>query len=388
MKKCFLTLFFLLNFTGLAVYAQSKKQLNAQLATQLTVEKAKYDSLVVIYNNSLSALVTARSLAGNSLYKGLGAINYSVEEERYELKKQLVTFRLIHPEEANAMEVYNEKLTNYYAIKSELEPLFDFKFEQLEKIAPLYLGDVKKLADRNTLMAKQIESYKKESGKMQSETIVILETKAKLTTFNSKSDEMIIEYDAELRRLMGLVSMIRQKLDTAKEEFTRKGPKGFSIGYFAAFPDVFSGKSSDIPVPIDSPPIAEPNQASNIADVSDSSTEGVVPPPLIYDVVTTPAEYPGGRDSLVAFLSSSIHYPEFAFNNGIGGKCYVKFVVSETGSISNVKIARGVPDCRECDEEAVRVVKLMPDWKPGEIDGKPVNQWYTLPILFKVPQKK
>ena len=137
-------MFFLLNLVGGTLNAQSKKQLNVQLSNQIITEKARYDSLTMVYNNALSALTTARSLAGTSLYKGLGVINYSIEEKRYELKKQLIAFQLISFSEANAIEIYNEKLTNYYALKSDLEPLFDFKFTEREKITPLYLGDTKK----------------------------------------------------------------------------------------------------------------------------------------------------------------------------------------------------------------------------------------------------
>jgi protein TonB len=75
-------------------------------------------------------------------------------------------------------------------------------------------------------------------------------------------------------------------------------------------------------------------------------------------------------------------YPEMALDAGIGGRVFLRFVVSETGNISNVKVQRGIPDCKECDEEAVRVVRSMPAWKPGKNNGKAVNQWYNLPIRF------
>lgn len=105
--------------------------------------------------------------------------------------------------------------------------------------------------------------------------------------------------------------------------------------------------------------------------------------PEILDVVEEPAEFPGGQEALAKYLQKNIKYPDMALEMGIKGKVYLRFVVSETGNISNVKVTRGIKDCPECDTEALRVVKGMPDWKPGKNNGKAVNQWYNLPIRFE-----
>lgn len=385
MKKELLVLLLLLNCFGVAVFAQSKKQINAQLSSQLALEKAKYDSLTIVYNNSLSTLVTARSLAGNTLYKSLGPLNYELEEERHFIRKQLAILQSLNIKEIPASDIYNDKWTNFYTLKFDMENLFGSKFETFEKITPLYLGEVKKIADRNLKMARQIDLYKEASEKLQSGNTAILENKAKLSAFNANSDNIIMEYTNELKRLNEFGNTIQQSLLAAKQEFTKKGPKGYTEAYFKAFPDVFPDKHSDI-VPVRSDePFGTP---ISYVESDMSASESVAAPPKILDVVEIPAQFPGGRDSLVAFLSSNIQYPEFAFENKIGGKCYVKFIISETGKISDVKIQRGIPDCPECDEEAKRVVKLMPDWKPGINEGKPVSQWYTIPIVFMVPDQK
>lgn len=106
--------------------------------------------------------------------------------------------------------------------------------------------------------------------------------------------------------------------------------------------------------------------------------------PVIYDVVDEQAEFPGGKEALMEYLKKNLKYPESAKENEFEGKCYLQFIVSEHGYISNVKIRKGVTDCPECDQEAVRVIKAMPKWKPGKINGKPVNSTYTLPIAFKL----
>ena len=68
--------------------------------------------------------------------------------------------------------------------------------------------------------------------------------------------------------------------------------------------------------------------------------------------------------------------------NGIQGKVYIQFVIEKDGSITDVKVARGVD--ASLDKEAVRVVKAMPKWKPGKQRGKPVRVSYTLPIFFQL----
>ena len=106
--------------------------------------------------------------------------------------------------------------------------------------------------------------------------------------------------------------------------------------------------------------------------------------PEVYTFVDESAEYPGGRSELLKYLAEHIQYPQTAREMGIEGKCYLTFVVSENGFISNVKVKKGVTDCKECDEEAMRVVRSMPHWKPGKINGKAVNSVFSLPVTFKL----
>lgn len=93
-------------------------------------------------------------------------------------------------------------------------------------------------------------------------------------------------------------------------------------------------------------------------------------------------EFVGGVESLYSFIAATIRYPEKAKENGIQGTVYVRFVVEADGSISDVIVLRGIG--AGCDEEAVRVVKAMPRWKPGTKNGKPINTQYTIPITFKL----
>lgn len=99
-------------------------------------------------------------------------------------------------------------------------------------------------------------------------------------------------------------------------------------------------------------------------------------------------EFPGGMDSLQYYLAHNLTYPEEAILYGLEGKCYVQFVIDTLGKVTNISIYRGVPDCLECDKEAVRVVRNMPDWKPGTSDGKVVNCTMQLPIQFDLVSRR
>lgn len=100
---------------------------------------------------------------------------------------------------------------------------------------------------------------------------------------------------------------------------------------------------------------------------------------------TTMPSFPGGDTAMTKYLSKSVRYPELEKEMGIQGKVYVSFVVLEDGSISDVKLLRGVSGGPGLDNEALRVVKMMPKWTPAKkLDGKPVKVRYTLPINFYI----
>ena len=104
--------------------------------------------------------------------------------------------------------------------------------------------------------------------------------------------------------------------------------------------------------------------------------------PEIYTYVDEDPEFPGGYAAMMAFIQKNFNYPQVAIENNIQGKCYVKFVVRGDGGVSGVQVERGIAGCPECDKEAVRVVKMMPGWKAGKVNGKSVSTLYRLPINF------
>lgn len=102
----------------------------------------------------------------------------------------------------------------------------------------------------------------------------------------------------------------------------------------------------------------------------------------IFQVVETMPSFPGGMGALMKFLGKNINYPTIAQENGIQGRVIIQFVVNKDGSIVQPVVVRGVDPY--LDKEALRVIKTMPKWSPGEQRGKKVRVKYTVPVTFKL----
>ncbi|MEI6122852.1 MAG: energy transducer TonB [Bacteroidota bacterium] len=114
-------------------------------------------------------------------------------------------------------------------------------------------------------------------------------------------------------------------------------------------------------------------------DNSNNVIEEVVETP-IFTVVEEMPSFTGGDEARVKFLQDNIKYPQMAKESGISGTVYVTFVVDEKGKVADVRVLRGIGG--GCDEEAVRVVKLMPPWNSGKQSGKAVRVQFNMPIKF------
>ena len=104
----------------------------------------------------------------------------------------------------------------------------------------------------------------------------------------------------------------------------------------------------------------------------------------IYQIVDEMPQYPGGEKAMMEYVAKNVKYPQEAKDKEIQGRVFVSFVVEKDGSVSTVKVLRGIGG--GCDEEAVRVVSSMPKWKPGIKDGKPVRVSYMMPLNFKLTE--
>jgi len=108
-------------------------------------------------------------------------------------------------------------------------------------------------------------------------------------------------------------------------------------------------------------------------------------PDPVFTVVEVDAEYVGGEKARLAFLNENLKYPEEARKAGVQGGVYVTFIVEKDGSLTDVKVVNGIG--YGCDEEAVRVIKMMPNWIPGKQRGKPVRVQFNLPFRFTLDSK-
>lgn len=102
----------------------------------------------------------------------------------------------------------------------------------------------------------------------------------------------------------------------------------------------------------------------------------------IFTAVEQNPEFPGGAAEMYKYLGKNIRYPGAASRANIQGRVFLQFVVNTDGSITDVQVVKGVGF--GCDEEAVRVVKGMPKWKPGRQSGRAVRVKYTLPVNFQL----
>jgi len=93
-------------------------------------------------------------------------------------------------------------------------------------------------------------------------------------------------------------------------------------------------------------------------------------------------QFPGGEKARIKYLDENIVYPIEARRKGIQGKVFVTFIVERDGSVSNVRLLRGIGG--GCNEEAIRVIENMPKWIPGIQKGKPVRVQFNIPIIFKL----
>jgi len=97
-------------------------------------------------------------------------------------------------------------------------------------------------------------------------------------------------------------------------------------------------------------------------------------------------EFPGGYESMIKFFKDNIHYPLLAQQSGIEGTVFVELLVSETGRVKFIKLLRKLG--YGCDEEALRVIKMMPDWIPAHFNKKPCSRIFQIPVRFQLPKKK
>ncbi len=141
-------------------------------------------------------------------------------------------------------------------------------------------------------------------------------------------------------------------------------------------------KQKPIPVPKErlvQPVVIDSNSAEE-PTLAPFPTEA--PADGIYTVTQEQPEFPGGIPALTAYLSRNLVYPVKAQEAGIQGKVIVRFIVDNEGRLSDAKVMKGIGG--GCDEEALRVIRNMPKWKPAKQNGRSVKVYYSQPISFRL----
>ncbi len=100
-----------------------------------------------------------------------------------------------------------------------------------------------------------------------------------------------------------------------------------------------------------------------------------------FDYVTEKPQFPGGEEKLISFINRTREYPEHAYRRNIQGRVMCSFIINTDGSVSNVGVLRGVE--ASLNNEARRILNLMPDWEPGRFNGRPVSVRVIYPITFR-----
>jgi protein TonB len=137
------------------------------------------------------------------------------------------------------------------------------------------------------------------------------------------------------------------------------------------------------------PPTQEEVKETQVSTVTQEGSKDIVDVPedpvvveedKVFTVVEEMPTFPGGEEKLFDYLRKNIKFPPVARENGIQGRVFVTFVVDKDGKVKEAKILRGIGG--GCDEEALRVIRNMPDWKAGKQNGRAVSVQYNLPVNF------
>lgn len=389
-------LFLLLIIGGAPVFGQSAKKLNTQLRAELLVHQQKQDSSEKVFLEEAEILEQVRKDIRNKTKTVLYPEDKKMRKTAVSITGLINTLKYL---EVNTADVYPDgaDFDSYPDYKLAIKPVSEARdrFVEFGRVESDELNlDEYNRKEQNEQLKLWIQKYETSAKSNQIKIQIQRDYIEKITSFYPRMDSLFLVYQSVNRELETKNDLLLKKLEFARENYRLKGPKGFSKAYQDQFPEIHPAKetiSGDFGfVTIDK--TGGSDNAGSITDEGSSDIPMIVGPktvetvqePEIFEVTDEPASFPGGMEALKKYLAENIKYPQTAKDQGISGKAYLKFIVSDKGAISNVKILRGVPDCPECDAEAIRVIKTMPKWIPGRINGKVVNSYFILPIQFKL----
>ena len=221
-----------------------------------------------------------------------------------------------------------------------------------------------------------------------------------------KSEKASLEKDKVIYVLMGLIfvlSLCYVALEWTEREVTKYEETNTDLFFEEEIEIQQTSQETPPPPP---PPAVQEVEVLNVVEDNvetesievntedDKEVEVVIAAPVeapveeeeeevVFVIVESMPEFPGGQQALFKYLSDNIKYPVIAQENGIQGRVICQFTVNKDGSIVDIEVVRSGGD-PSLDKEAVRVIKTMPKWKPGKQRGKPVRVKFTVPVSFKL----
>ncbi len=354
-------------------FAQSKKKTNERLKYNLSDYKREHDSLAIEFVMQFAELSRSRmDLTVTTMTIGTQAQLISMKYNNIE--KQIGQLKQLGEDPSNVIDMSNLQRTSFEGFSSLMHhytSAITEKFEYQYVLDTLNLDGLK-IQEQNEVIALQNSIYVQSLGHNLYNLKQLEKRNDELKTLLPMIDSIAVEYEKIESDLTKMRISLDEKMLELKSNYEKQGPKGFSDAYATIFPDVFGVKKQ-----LNQPEVRDELDTKVGRDGGD--TEPVsLPEDYAYDVVDVEAEFPGGKEGLANYLGKNLKYPYIEAT----GRLYVKFMISKKGIVSNVQIARGIPDCEECGEEVKRVISGMPAWKPAMNNGNAVNSWFILPVKF------
>nr|WP_294859072.1 energy transducer TonB [uncultured Fluviicola sp.] len=362
MKNYLLSLLVILSNCAIA---QSKKERYAQLLGEMNTAQQKYDSVKNAYGVKHGVLET-KFISAERKIRELENLETGMKELFRSIKEKTA---ILDDIEVDYTAILDKKtLQTSGQTGSRMKRL---RTVSLNKIYFPHLDTVRlkdlKTGQKNERITKQLVVLNGETQKCMNQIQIDQAGIDSLLNMNQQFDDNLAQNSELTGKLRVIDEQLNKKLMELETAYLKE-PKKFNKNCEKYFPLV----KDDVDEPFGAVPA--PKELEHIETRQ----------PEIFDVVEEPATFPGGMEALRKYLVENIKYPQTAKDQGISGKVYLKFIVSDKGAISNVKIMKGVSNCPECDQEAIRVVRNMPKWIPAKDNGKVVNSYFTLPVQFKL----
>lgn len=349
---------------------QSARKTNDHLMTEYELVMNAYDSIFDVYSQHASELAAIRSSTSALLQKELFEKSDRLREVKKKLWESAVDLRMVG------------LMSNYFP---------GFPSRRLDSIGPDYakitleLKDFDLIADTNVLLKKKGFPPISKGLPMESQNRILEKRSAELRTEIDSirvADKQIDDFISDYTQVNRLLNQWGEEIDQmityiestgapviAKWEEVRAAVQANPEAFDEEHRKVFRKKGELLPCGF---AVEFFEKETKIADLNLDGMKTYVP-----------AKFPGDCDAMLVYLSANLAMPESIKGKELS-KCFIRFVITEEGEISDVAVQKGIPDCPECDEEAIRVTKQMPKWKPGSNHGKLVKSYYLLPIKFEL----